>query len=259
MESKSKLIYLSVGKPAPEKALIQLPYVREPLTIKKALQKYPILYEEFDGTEGNATTLLYYFEWDKSKKLYQPKNRKAKDELNEILNLKYNPINTYVLLPHIFDPITIEKALKDCPVLSADFGEKFREAPRDYTCHFTWNKDEKYFEPKDEEAEEKLLALLGVEIGEFKTGGGDEEEIEVDSRGKVKEKTKGDTKEKTKGDVKKGAKASAGAGEDTVEDIDNFIEFAREDAVELTEEQKTEFQNHIVDIRTGLTQIGMGK
>jgi len=134
----TKSIYLSIGTPvpAPEKTLILLPHIRDPITIKKALRNHPILYDEFDGT-AHESTLLYYFKW---------------------------------------------------------------------------NKHEKCFEPKDEEAEEELIEILGVKIGEFEI--------------------------KTEEDADADADAETG---------------------KLTEEQKNEFHEHIADIRTGLTQIGMNK
>lgn len=75
------------------------------------------------------------------------------------------PEKTRILLPHICDPITIKKALRIHPILYDEFDGTADDSTLLY--YFKWNKLEKCFEPKDEEAEEELIKILGVTAGEF--------------------------------------------------------------------------------------------
>lgn len=92
---ESKQIYLSIGTPIsnPDKTLILLPHIRDPITIKKALQKYPCLYSEFDGT-ATECTLLYNFKWNKHEKCFEPIDEEAENELVEILGVELGEFKT---------------------------------------------------------------------------------------------------------------------------------------------------------------------
>lgn len=83
---ETKKIFLSIGTPAPEKMLILLPHLRDPITIKKALQNHPTLYE-LDG-ESKDSTLLHYFKWNKEEKLLEPKDEEAELDIAFMLDVK---------------------------------------------------------------------------------------------------------------------------------------------------------------------------
>ena len=80
-------MYLDIGKKCPSKALICVPHLPEPITVKKFAKQFPDFASMMDG-QSKENTLLFYWKYNKQEGVYVFISEEEEDEVAELLGVK---------------------------------------------------------------------------------------------------------------------------------------------------------------------------
>lgn len=80
-------MYLDRKKPCPLYTLFDVPHRPEPMTAKQISQKFPPFAKEMNGASAE-NCLLYFYRWNKERKVYEFQDIEMEEEMAELLGVK---------------------------------------------------------------------------------------------------------------------------------------------------------------------------